>query len=111
MDVSSSTATNEPKNGSAPPPPDQGEHSDRQALVLTARVTLHDRSGVKVPTDSVDHVIRMIRGRYHHHTPVVELAAHHAQDTGRFQQAKWEVGPELIRVLDGPEARRKAHYR
>lgn len=104
-----SQSTSASADSTAPlPEPDQ----PGKALVLTAEITVKDRSGIAVNTNSLEKAIQLIRGRHHQRPPIVELDPTHAKDTDRFQQAKWQINPTDIQLLNDSEARRaKAHYR
>ncbi|MEO9249119.1 hypothetical protein ABDK96_15650 [Citricoccus nitrophenolicus] len=59
-------------------------------LKLTAKVTLIDRTGTRVPAGSLEQAMTMIAGRAHQSTPVLGLAAPHRTDPG-FTPGPWAV--------------------
>jgi hypothetical protein len=80
-----------------------------QQLVVTASVTVIDRSGARVETNGLRQALRMIRNRYHPQPPVMQLARTHRIDE-RFQDLKWEITDTSLVPLDSEDPR-KASYR
>lgn len=80
-----------------------------QQLVVTASVTVVDRSGARVETNGLRQALRMIRNRYHPQPPVMQLARTHRVDE-RFQDLKWEITDTSLVPLDSEDPR-KASYR
>lgn len=64
---------------------------------LTAKVTLVDRTGTRVPAGSLEQAVAMIAGRAHQSTPVLGLAGQHETDPsfapGRWALAEGQLAP------------------
>lgn len=69
-------------------------------LIVTAEVTLRDRSNVSVSKPTLDATLAMIRRRHHNRPPVIELAPIHAKDTVCFTPGRWHVTPTGLELLD-----------
>lgn len=83
-----------------------------RSFMITAAVTIIDRSNTEVEAKSFDDAIRLIRRRYHPTPPVVELARVHTNDTDCFDPRKWVITPTEFRELDDDEAETaRATYR
>lgn len=83
-----------------------------RSFMITAAVTIIDRSNTEVEAKSFDDAIRLIRRRYHPTPPVVELARVHTNGTGCFDPRKWVITPTEFRELDDDEAETaRATYR
>lgn len=83
-----------------------------RSFMITAAVTIIDRSNTEVEAKSFDDAIRLIRRRYHPTPPVVELARVHTNDTDCFDPRKWVITPTEFRELDNDEAETvRATYR
>lgn len=83
-----------------------------RSFMITAAVTIIDRSNTEVEAKSFDDAIRLIRRRYHPTPPVVELARVHTNDTDCFDPRKWVITPTEFRELDSDEAETaRATYR
>ncbi|WP_152348011.1 hypothetical protein [Brevibacterium sp. CFH 10365] len=83
-----------------------------RSFMVTAAVTIIDRSNTEVEAKSFDDAIRLIRRRYHPTPPVVELARVHTNDTDCFDPRKWVITPTEFRELDNDEAETvRATYR
>lgn len=83
-----------------------------RSFMLTAAVTIIDRSNTEVVAKSFDDAIALIRRRYHPTPPIVELAAVHTNDSDCFDDQMWIITPTQFRELDADEAARaRATYR
>lgn len=83
-----------------------------RSFMVTAAVTIIDRSNTEVEAKSFDDAIRLIRRRYHPSPPVVELARVHTNDTDCFDARKWVITPTEFRELDDDEVETtRATYR
>lgn len=72
-------------------------------LIVTAEVTLRDRSNVSVSKPTLNAGLAMIRRRHHNHTPVLELAPVHAKDTHCFTPGRWRLTPTGLELIDPAE--------
>lgn len=83
-----------------------------RSFMITAAVTIIDRSNTEVEAKSFDDAIRLIRRRYHPNPPVVELARVHTNDSDCFDARKWVITPTEFRELDDDAAKTsRATYR
>lgn len=73
-------------------------------LIVTAEVTLKDRSNVSVSKPTLDAALAVIRRRHHNRQPIIELAPIHAKDTVCFRAGRWRVTPTDLELLDPNEA-------
>lgn len=73
------------------------------ALIVTAEVTLRDRSNVSVSKPNLNAALAVIRRRHHTRSPVIELAPVHAEDLTCFRPGRWRVTPTDLILLDPNE--------
>ncbi|QUL78020.1 hypothetical protein [Brevibacterium sp. SMBL_HHYL_HB1] len=73
-------------------------------LIVTAEVTLKDRSNVSVSKPTLDAALAIIRRRHHNRQPIIELAPVHARDTVCFRAGRWRVTPTDLELLDSRDA-------
>ncbi|WP_350270831.1 hypothetical protein AAFP32_04575 [Brevibacterium sp. CBA3109] len=72
-------------------------------LIVTAEVTLKDRSNVSVSKPTLDAALAVIRRRHHNRQPIIELAPVHAHDTICFRAGRWRVTPTALELLASSE--------
>lgn len=72
-------------------------------LIVTAEVTLRDRSNVSVSKLNLDAALAVIRRRHHSRAPVIELAPVHANDTVCFTAGRWKVVDTGLDLLPGDD--------
>lgn len=86
--------------------------SGAYTLLVQAQVTVLDQSGTAVPTASMAHAIRAIRGRYHDDVPLIALDHHDGRDP-LFTNTPhgWLVTATRIMPIDGEELPREPDYR
>ena len=101
--------TSQPTAGQQSTEETESQEIPPQQLVVTASVTVIDRSGARVDTNGLRQALRMIRNRYHPTPPVMQLARIHRLDH-RFEDLKWEITTTSLVPLDSEDPR-KASYR